>query len=356
MSFRFFSLLIISSLILGGCSKYMPKLDKVVPDQRKEYKKSKSLPDLEVPPDLTTETIDDTLAVPDIDANGTATFSTYQERVARQKEARLYSGATDEASIAEISGEQLIIVPGSTSDTWITLQEFWDNHGYTLDLNDEELGIMETNWGGNEAKSKRDKFRVIIEPAEEEGMTAIYLSHIGEDFKNKAWTQRDRDLTLERNMASQIKLSFGIATTAPTPATSTVAATTESQERQAAPVSDKIVSEMASAGDGKMFLAVKSDVDTIWPLVGEFLHNASDIEVEKEDPSNGTFDIIYLGDEVKKKGLLSKLTFWKGDNNKFQINLKGVGSKTEIIILDEDGDWDTSGATDQILSRIKANL
>jgi len=354
MSFRFFSLLILSSLILGGCSKYMPKLDKVIPDQRKEYKKSKSLPDLEVPPDLTTESIDDTHAIPDIDAGGSATFSTYQERVARQKENRLYSGATDQSSIAEISGDQLIIVPRSQSDTWITLQEFWKNLGYTLDLNDEELGVMETNWVSDEAKKKRDKFKVFIEPAEQEGQTAIYLSHVGEKSDHKSWTQRDRDLTLERNMASRVKLSFGIA---PKPAASTIATTTATQDSQTdVPVSDKIISEMVNAGDGKILLAVRSDVDTVWPLVGEFLNSASDITVEKEDPSKGTFDIVYFPEGVKKKGILSRLAFWKGDNNKFQVSLKGVGSKTEITILDEDGDWDTSGRTDQILSRIKSNL
>ena len=351
MSFRLISLFILASLILGGCSK-LPKLDKVLPDQRKEYQKSKSLPDLEVPPDLTTETIDDSLSVPDVDASGSATFSTYQERVARQKENRLYSDATDAASFAELSGEQLIVVPGSSSDTWITLQEFWNDQGYSLDLSDEELGIMETNWNGDDAK--REKFKVFIETGEEDGEMAIYLSHLGEDFDQDVWAGRDRDLALERKMASRIKTSFGIAST---PAAATTAAATETEDEPAdAEVSDAITSELVSAGDGKIYLAVNSDVDTIWPLVGEFLNSASDISVEKENSSNGTYDIIYHGEEGKKKGIISKLAFWKSDDNEFQISLTGVGSKTEIVVLDEDGDWETSGKADQILSRIKSNL
>ena len=351
MSFRLFSLLVLSSLIVGGCSKYMPKLDKVLPDQRKEYQKSKSLPDLEVPPDLTTETIDDSLSVPDVDAGGSATFSTYQERVARQKENRLYSDATDAASFAELSGEQLIIVSGSTSDTWITLQELWNDLGYTLDLSDEELGIMETNW--SDGTSSREKYKVFIEPGEEDGETAIYLSHLGEDFDQNAWTGRNRDLPLERKMASRMRTSFGIA---PTPSTTTVAAETVTEDNSNAQASDEITSELVSAGDDKMYLAVNSDVDTTWPRVGEFLNNASDISVEKEDPSKGTFDILYLGDEGKKKGIISKLAFWKSDNNEFQISLTGVGSNTEIVVLDEDGEQDTSGKAEQILSRIRSNL
>src|SRR2546430_9764238 len=68
---------LVSGFTLGGCG-----MDKVLPDKQHEYKKSQSLPDLEVPPDLSSESINDTMAVPEVDANGTATFSTYQERIA----------------------------------------------------------------------------------------------------------------------------------------------------------------------------------------------------------------------------------------------------------------------------------
>ena len=352
MSFRLFSLLILSSLVLGGCSKYMPKLDKVLPDQRKEYQKSKSLPDLEVPPDLTTETIDDSLSVPDVDEGGSATFSTYQERVERQKENRQFSGASA-SGIAEISGEQLIIVSGSTSDTWITLQEFWSNLGYSLDLDDEELGVMETNWSGDEASQKRDKYKVFIE-AEDEGKTAVYLSHKGESLDEGAWATRDRDLSLERRMALRMQSALGGAS--PTTGVATATAPDSSDATMNTETSDRINSELISAGDGKMYLAVQSDVGTVWPLVGEFLNGAEDITVESNDPSKGTYDIIYQAENTKKKGFVSKLAFWKSDNNEFKISVTKVGERTEIIVLDEDGDWDTSGQTDQILSRIRSNL
>ncbi len=351
MSFRLFSLLILSSLILGGCSK-LPKLDKVLPDQRKEYQKSRSLPDLEVPPDLTTETIDDSLAVPEVDAGGSATFSTYQERVAKQKENRLYSGATDAASFAELSGEQLIIVPGSASDTWLTLQEFWKDLGYTLDLSDEELGIMETNW--SDGTSNRNKYKVFIEPGEEDGETAVYLSHLGEDFKQNVWAGRARDLLHERKIASRMRTSFGMA---PTPAAPTVVASTGTENKNTnTQVSDEISSELLSTDDGKVYLAAKSNVDTVWARVGEFLNDASDITIQEESMSKGTYEITYQGVETKKKGIISKLAFWKGENNKLQISLTGVGSNTEIVVLDEDGEWVSSGTAEQILGRIKSNL
>jgi len=76
--------LVVAALAIAGCA-WFPTFDDVIPDKQKEYQKSQSLPDLEVPPDLTTESIRDTLAVPDVDASGTASYSTYQERIAQQK-------------------------------------------------------------------------------------------------------------------------------------------------------------------------------------------------------------------------------------------------------------------------------
>ena len=349
MLFRSFSLLIVSSLALGGCGKYMPDLDKVLPDQRKEYKKSKSLPDLEVPPDLTTETIDDSLAVPEVSADGSATFSTYQERVVRQKENRLYSGATDSASVTEASGEQLITVPRSSADTWLTLQDFWNQNGYSLDLNDSELGIMETNWKTDD--NARNKFKIFVEPTSESNRTAIYLSHQSESLAQGVWSENVRNISLERKVAARIKESFGLAASAPVPTTTAI------EPVAAAPAAPApIRAEVVNAGDGKRYLAVKASSDTTWAKVSEFLNNTSDIKVESENPSDGTFEIVYLPQEGKKKGLVSKLAFWKSDDYKFQVSVKSLGTSTEVVVLDEDGDWKSSDQADQILNRIKSSL
>ena len=353
MSFRLFFLFILTTLVLGGCSKYMPNLDKVLPDQRKAYQKSKSLPDLEVPPDLTTEPIDDTLSVPDVDSNGSATFSTYQERVSRQKRNRQFANVADAPGIAELSGEQLIIVPGSASDTWVSLQEFWINQGYSLDLNDEELGIIETDWDGDATDQKRNKFKIFIE-AEESGETAIYLSHLGEDYNQGSWNKRDRDLALERNMASRIRSSLNGSVPSSAPATTL---TTERDLPQTEPpVGDTIYSELINAGKDKTYLTVTSDIEPLWQTVGQILNDASNISVEDESLSKGTYDILYKVDEGENAGILSKLAFWKGGDQELQISLTEIGTKTEIIVLDEDGKWETSALAEKILKQIQASL
>ena len=73
---------VVALTYFAGCSRFVPKLDEVVPDKRTAYRKSETLPDLEVPPDLTTDAIQDRMAIPE---GGTASYSTYQQRRSQQQ-------------------------------------------------------------------------------------------------------------------------------------------------------------------------------------------------------------------------------------------------------------------------------
>ncbi|MDE0283406.1 MAG: hypothetical protein OXN26_02485, partial [Gammaproteobacteria bacterium] len=48
---------------LTSCA-YMPDIGKILPDKKSEYKKSESMPDLEIPPDLTADAINDSMNIP----------------------------------------------------------------------------------------------------------------------------------------------------------------------------------------------------------------------------------------------------------------------------------------------------
>jgi len=197
-------LLLGAFLLLGGC-KYLPKLDEVLPDQTKEYRKSESLPDLEVPPDLTSEAIEDNMSVPEVDASGTATYSTYQERIRARKEARQAQHTQGTMALAD---EQLLVVKGSATDIWPRLRGFWQERGFKLDLDDQELGVLETDWREDTVEFKRDRFKLFTEAGDQEGTTVIYLSHEGESQKPEGealvWQPRPRDMQLEDTITARL--------------------------------------------------------------------------------------------------------------------------------------------------------
>src|SRR5688572_5745085 len=70
------TILLLAAVVFAGCS-FLPESKKV------EYKSAGKLPPLEVPPDLTAPGTDERSAVPDINPQGTATYSAYSKDRAR---------------------------------------------------------------------------------------------------------------------------------------------------------------------------------------------------------------------------------------------------------------------------------
>ncbi|MGR9088995.1 MAG: outer membrane protein assembly factor BamC, partial [Gammaproteobacteria bacterium] len=200
---------VIIVLMLVGCSKIVPKLDEVLPDRRTEYKKSKSLPDLEVPPDLTTDAIQDRMAIPK--AGEAASFSTFQERAAERKRDQELE-RSESSAIKLLENETVLAVEGVTVQIWPQLRSFFEGLGYGLELDDEELGVIETAWNENQEELVRDKFKVFAEPGQEPGTTLLYVSHRGEELVPQGdklvWQARTRDAALERRIVERIETSL----------------------------------------------------------------------------------------------------------------------------------------------------
>ena len=64
---------------MGGCGRLTSMLDEVVPDRRKDYTRAKTLPDLSVPPGLSSEAIRDQMAIPEKGDRGN--YSNYNDNI-----------------------------------------------------------------------------------------------------------------------------------------------------------------------------------------------------------------------------------------------------------------------------------
>ncbi|MFH0352268.1 MAG: outer membrane protein assembly factor BamC [Chromatiales bacterium] len=357
--------LVAAVLAITGCA-WFPTFDDVIPDKKKEYQKSQSLPDLEVPPDLTTESIRDTLAVPDVDASGTASYSTYQERIAQRKK-QPEAGSEESPSAAKLgvlADETLLIIDAEPAVVWAELRPFWKDRGYALDLDDEDLGVLETGWVENRDKQERDRFKVFIEAGKESGTTALHLSHVGEALtpvgEDLEWLERPRDAGIEGRMGARLKKALGEQSVEPTaeaqqprpgpkPKTSTAPAASSGVPTHA---------ELLNAGEGKAYLRVSNDFAKAWRNTG-FALGQIGAKVEDEDRSRGSYYLRFSDATAPKpeKGFLSSLAFWRDENDdEFEIHLTDVGNNTEVIVLDPDGNWDNSAAAARILRLLRTEL
>ena len=349
--------------VVAGCSKLKPKLDEVLPDKRTAYKKSKSLPDLEVPPDLTTDAIRDQMAIPQ--GGETATFSTYQERQAQAKKQRELE-STQDSAIQVLENEHILAVQGAAIQIWPQLRGFWDERGYGLELDDEELGVIETEWRENQEELTRDKYKIFAEAGEERNTTVLYVSHRGEQLvpqgEKLVWQPREREVQLERAIVENLRDHLGAVGGASE--TSYAAADSSSSSADDGGYEDSAYedpaedarAEILSAGSGKIYIALQEEFSDAWDSTATAL-SAAGIDVQEADKSRGVFSIkMPKSAGEKKEGVFSKLKFWGGKSDNYQLSLTGVGAKTELVLLDEDGKWETSETGADMLRRVHRAL
>ena len=336
--------LMVRGLILGlclsamlGCS-WFPTFDDVMPDRNKEYQKSASLPDLEIPPDLSSDAVSDTLSVPEVDAKGTASYSTYQERIARRgggersgrdSGGERYRAPAISPSPAEESPEDTE-VPASEDTT--ALDDSRTDDVRSEEDRDERIADEEAA-GSSPADEEEPASEPEPEPETESQSDAARTPAGGGDDEPADEPEEDPADETERS---------------PLPAAAIGVGQTGAGGR----------AELVSAGEGKKYLRVTKDFSEAWHLTGRALAKAG-FTVADEDRDRGVYFVDFTGapgTASEQAGFLSSLAFWRGDETEHEVQLTGIGEKTEVVVLDDDGNWESGPVADEILTRLETAL
>ncbi|MDP3689201.1 MAG: outer membrane protein assembly factor BamC, partial [Sulfurimicrobium sp.] len=125
MMFRKLVLPITLLALLAGCSSSFLEGRKI------DYKSAGKVPSLEVPPDLTAPSTDSKFVVPDVNPQGSATFSTYN----RERAAQPQSGGTNllpdqpKVSVERAGSQRWLVVRATPEQVWPVVKEFWQELG-----------------------------------------------------------------------------------------------------------------------------------------------------------------------------------------------------------------------------------
>lgn len=338
-------------VFLTACDS-LPALDEVIPDKRTEYRKSESLPDLEVPPDLTTEGLQDPLSIPNEEATTLSEF----ERQKTQRRLGAPLGAVTAGSSAE---DNWVLVQAGKSEYWPALRSFWQEQGYGLELDDPELGVMETQWketGSTDVSVVRSRFTLFTEEGTTPGTTLLLLSSeqqekISDGESGGEWLDITGDESTVRNMVAELNQYF-YGTPSPGGKTDVAAATPSATTNTE--VASQAKAEVLDLGDNKLYLSLPEEFTRAWTLTETALLKAG-LLIEDQDRSKGLYYVLYFSPEDREEGLLDKLKFWGSDDGTpYQISLTGVGDKTELVVLDKDGEWEKGVNANRILSLLQA--
>ena len=344
-----------------------------IAEKRKiDYKSTRTLPPLEVPPDLTTLPGDKELPT-------AATYSGYAEQKARP------AGAGDAAVLPEFSDMRIVrdehhrwlAVKASPETLWPRVREFVLHSGLLIARENPQTGVLETEWAENRAKvgtagqmvlakwlatfystGTRDMFRIRLERGAQPGTAEIYLSHRGmEEVLTEAsatgvgetrWRARAPEPEIEAEMLRLLMVHLGA---------------TESQAKlaaAAAPEKNEARAALTRSGEGLAFLNLQDSLDRAWRRVGLSLDRIG-FTVEDRDRSKGIYYVRYIDPEKdsERPGFFSRM-FGAGKDKtpseQYQIYLKTATQGTSVEVLSKDGAPESSKTGERILSLLYEQL
>jgi outer membrane protein assembly factor BamC len=367
-------------LVLAGCST----ADEMLAVKTDYKSQVKTMPTLEVPPDLTSPAKDNRFVVPET-GKSSATLSGYQAE--RKDQAR--SGNTqvlpqvDQMRVERAGSERWLVVSNDPPEKlWPLLKDFWQENGFLIKTEVPEAGVMETDWAENRAKipsgflrdsfskildqvystSERDKFRTRLERTPDGKGSEVYISHrgmaevyttprgTGGENAQTVWTPREPDPGLESEFLRRLMVRLGVQQE-------------KAKEIVAAPPSGQRA-EITKGIDGAELLKVNEPFDRAWRRVGLALDRVG-FTVEDRDRTKGLYFVRYADPESemaikdRERGFFGKL--FGGDSKlkaeQYRVQVQpATDENSQVQVLNKDGATESTKTTQRILTLLHAQL
>jgi len=281
-------------VLLSGCGSLLSG-DKV---NYKTEGGTKVVP-LDIPPDLTQLTRDTRYAVP----GGPVTASSMGIRSEAPVSATAAKQVND-VRVERDGKQRWLVVNRPAESVWPIVHGFWKENGFEYVVEQQQLGLLETEWAENRAKipqdfirrnlgkvldglyssGERDKFRTRIERNNTGGVD-IFVTHRGmsEEYKDQTktgtiWVPRPNDPELEAEFLSRLMIKLGVS------------------EDQAKPnLAKEVVSNkttLVNKGDSSL-LNIPDSFDVAWRRVGLALDRTG-FTVEDRDRAKGIYFVRYV--------------------------------------------------------------
>ncbi|MCP5141896.1 MAG: outer membrane protein assembly factor BamC [Chromatiales bacterium] len=351
--------------------------DGIIRDRQLDYKQATSAPPLEIPPDLSSANVSDTMVIPAENASvgGSATYSDY---VGNRAQPGTVSRAAvlpkqDDIEVKRDGDKRWLVVSGTPEEVWPKMRDFWVENGWLIKTENPAIGVLETDWAENRADisqgivrnflkgvldslysaATRDKYRVRLEAGEQAGTTELFLTHRGIEEVSQGeqfvWQERAADPELEAAMLRRMMMYFGVEE--------------ERADTQLATAKARAPRATLTRGtDETPSLLVDERIGRAWQLTGLALDRVG-FTVEDRDRDRGIYYVVYddpLAGIDSKKGFFSKLKFWGSDEKpretEYRIKLTGEGAKTRVNVLDKSDALDKSDTGSRILALLYEQL
>jgi len=326
-----------------------------------DYRSTGKAPALDIPPDLTQLSKDTRYTMVD----GAVSASGYKTGQIAATKTPVAAVSVGDVRIERAGNQRWLVVNRPAEKLWDPVKDFWQENGFLLAMDQNNLGIMETDWAENRAKipqdmirsalgklfdslystPERDKFRTRLE-RDTNGNTEIFISHRGmievytsEKKDQTIWQPRPADPELEAEFLRRLMVKLGVSTE-------------QAKTLVASSVTTKPVATTSTA-NGQPVLVLDEGFDRAWRRVGLALDRTG-FTVEDRDRKQGIYFVRYVAptSENSEPGFFSKL-FSSSSKSveaaKFQIAVKSDANASTVSVLDATGAPETSDSAQRIV-------
>ncbi|MFZ2305834.1 MAG: outer membrane protein assembly factor BamC [Rhodoferax sp.] len=325
------------------------------------------VPSLDVPPDLTQLSKDTHYAV----VGGSVSASGFKSGQIAATAPTIAAVSVGDVRIERSGNQRWLVVNRPAEKLWDPVKDFWQENGFLLAIDQNTLGIMETDWAENRAKipqdfirstlgklldslystAERDKFRTRLE-RNAKGETEIFISHRGmvETVNNERkdstiWQPRPADPELEAEFLRRLMVKLGVA---------------EAQSKTLVANSGIVrKTTVVATENGQPVVRIEEGFDSAWRRVGLALDRTG-FTVEDRDRKQGIYFVRYvpLDSNSSEPGFFAKLfsSTPKNDAAKFQIAVRSQAELTTVSVLDAKGAPELSANAQRIVKVIADDI
>lgn len=344
-------LLLALAVLLGSCS-FLTDDTGIFQDRRGEYQNAPVMPEMRVPNNLDSYTLDQLYVVPE------EVVASNQDFVANvPKPKPLESNRPEGVVIRRYAGENWIVIAASPGQVWPRVRDFWIQAGVSLVYENPVEGIMETDWLNSSAVSgNRDKYRIRIEPGLHAGSSEVFALQISRprdaiSSEMVVWPAVSESEDQEFEILQQVSQYLADRTDIYSSSSSSLLAGSLAGERKA--------NLLETSANGPA-LELQISLSRAWAQVGQALERA-EVQILERNRDGQSFNVVYTGVESgnNSPGFFSRVFRDNGDDIPefpFVIRLEETDSGILVLAESDDGSGADRRLQDELLQLILSNL
>ena len=331
-------------VMLGGC-RYMNDDKGFLIDRSDDYLDAEQAPPLEIPAELSSETLVDTLNIPDLGDQPRTVF--YAKEAPRPNPVFARENG-QEVKIQKLGDDRWLVIAQKPSVVWPKVKQFLADNGIALAQEDPQGGRLETNWfdviasesyrdivrtsiqearATESLESGKDRLLVRVEQGLRVGSTEIHIRHENDSLESLRigganWPNESMLKSLEQVLLNELG-GYVVADVAQ-----------HSESKQAIELASQRKAEVVSDENGDPQLRFNMDFNRAWAVVGQALSNAS-IEVSDLDRSAGVFYVDVAAEDLiqdHKPGFFGRLFSFGSDDGSRSLQIRMSAEDDEQIV------------------------